>query len=108
MKGTLLGKAPTTAQVICLTVIVIVLIGSVTLLVYSGRDSRAVVDLVQILMTGASAVGAAGTLLYAGAAAKQADTVDRKISNGHLTEKVREGVIEAATQLAEEDVRSAH
>ena|SRR5258705_13242589 len=86
-----MNKAPNGVLLVCATVILCVLIGSVTLLAWGGKDASELRSLVTLLLNLAGIVLGGGSFLYAGIAAKKSDEAAEN-TNGKLTARVKTAV----------------
>ena len=88
------NKAPLSVVVVSLATIVLALIGSLTLLVYVGKDTGSVFQMVNILISALGTFTGTAAMLYAGAAAKQSDKAVQQ-TNGVLDNRIHAAVSRA-------------
>ena len=90
--GNVVKKAPSAVLLICGTVVVVAIIGAGTALSLYGKDTEALIRVINTLMNALGILTGTGALLYAGAAAKSSAKVEEKTSNGELDARIEDAV----------------
>ena len=96
---TVAQKAPNAVIVICGTLIVLTLIGSVVALSVFGKDTDSLFKMLNTLLSATGALAGTGAFLYSSAAARAATHAEETVTNGdstaNLDERIQSAVIQA-------------
>ncbi len=87
----LLSKAPNVVIVICITMLLAVTIGSITVLVALGRNPHDVISFIMVLLNAAGLLLGSGAFLYSASAAKSSSQASEQL-NGGLTQRIEAAV----------------
>lgn len=96
MRGFVVNKAPNPVLVGAITVVILSVLGCLTFLVWLGKDTASVFQMVNLLIGALSTFSAAGAMVYAGAAARQSDKAVEQ-TNGQLDERIKTAITTALT-----------
>lgn len=104
-KDNVIMKAPNSVVIVCVTVVLLAVIGSVLLLSLYNKDADNLIRVINTLLNALGFIAGTGSLLYAGAAARSSAKteekteavaeVSEKLANGELDETIRRAVSSA-------------
>lgn len=102
MGANVVQKAPNGVIALCVTSVVLALIGAFTALAYAGKDTQQLAYLLNALMSSLGFLTGTGAFLYAGAAAKSSAQTEEN-TNGELTRRIHAAVANAMREAQEEE-----